>query len=169
MNLIEPILIEKIDVDLENLKSQLMINKTAITATSSNSYDILIKSKLIDDVLLFILNEIYLRTNQNIYCYVKNLCGYFSNDFNGKLTYNKNTLKENLKVTPQYSFILVIDSKMNVELKNHRLFEVSKGQLLIFNTNDFLNDISEDISIIALVGSLTNINDYNLRIEKSLI
>lgn len=160
MNLKSPLHIKPAGINLEQFSKDILLNKFITTASPSNSYEILYDCNSFKQTIDLILDELIKNTNETFHSYVKSVYGYVVDDtIKHKLIFNKNQLKESLKIIPKYSFIFVIESNMNILLKiksNQKNFIIEKGELLIFNTYEFVEDISLDMFRLALVGSISN-------------
>ena len=97
--------------------------------------------------------------------------GYIRND-DDLIRFNI-PIKDELSIKPKYSFIYVIDSEETlIYIKNEigvvEKFTLKIGELLIFETNNFIEEICNDKHRIILIGSITNdLTEYE--IEKKLL
>ncbi len=162
MNLKTPLHIKDIKINLNNFSEEIILNKVITTASPSNLYEILYECDNFNFVTNLVLQHISHNTNEKFDCYVKSLYGYVHDSFdNDKISFNKNQLKEGLILPPKYSFIFVVESEMNIYLNCEnvpKVIDVKTGEMLIFNTKDFLGDYSNDVLRLALIGSISNNN-----------
>lgn len=174
MNLINPIHIKNLELDLDLLGKEILLNKEITLLNLSNLYEILYQSdnfKILTDT---IIQNIKSNTNENFNCFIKSLYGYICDNINkNKLTFNKKQLKEGLKPSPKYSFIFGVKSEMEIILyleNKPTSYVIEESELLIFNTKDFLEDNSSVNHRLAIAGSITNdIEIKNLKKYSSVI
>jgi hypothetical protein len=156
-----PILLSNLNFDYDLIYELILLNKSITKVSQSNLYEILFKSKLFEDVFEIIKYTLTQNYQENFDCYVQNLQGYISNEENNqKIQLNKNQIKDYLIIPPKYSFILPTNNEIKIELIDN-IYELNKGNVLIFNTQDFLSDKSENINNVCLIGTISNdINNF---------
>ena len=161
-----------IDSDnLEKFKKDILLNKSLINISKNNMYEILFNSTNFDNLLNIVLKNIKEQTNDNFDVFIKNMWGYIRND-DDLIRFNI-PIKDELSIKPKYSFIYVIDSEETlIYIKNEigvvEKFTLKIGELLIFETNNFIEEICNDKHRIILTGSITNdLTEYE--IEKKLL
>jgi hypothetical protein len=146
----------------ENLKSDIILNKNLTNISPSNMYEILFDSENFDKILNIVLQKITETTNTEFDVYVKNMWGYIQNTEETKsIDFNIN-FKNQIIIPSNYSFIYIVESNTtNIHLKKTNgdieLVTLNEGDLLIFKTEDFVNDESIDVDRIVLVGSIANV------------
>ena len=161
-----------IDSDnLEKFKKDILLNKILINISKNNMFEILFNSTNFDNLLNIVLKNIKEQTNDNFDVFIKNMWGYIRND-DDLIRFNI-PIKDELSIKPKYSFIYVIDSEETlIYIKNEigvvEKFTLKIGELLIFETNNFIEEICNDKHRIILIGSITN--DLTVyEIEKKLL
>ena len=158
----------------ENLESDIILNKNLTNISPSNMYEILFDSENFDKILNIVLQKITKTTNTEFDVYVKNMWGYIQNTEETKsIDFNIN-FKNQITIPSNYSFIYIVESnKTNIHLKKTNgdieLVSLNEGDLLIFKTEDFVNDESIDINRIVLVGSIANIVNNRQIIKKIML
>ena len=166
--------IKLINIDSDNLeiyKKDILLNKSLINISKNNMYEILFNSTNFDNLLNIVLKNIKEQTNDNFDVFIKNMWGYIRND-DDLIRFNI-PIKDELSIKPKYSFIYVIDSEETlIYIKNEigvvEKFTLKIGELLIFETNNFIEEICNDKHRIILIGSITNdLTEYE--IEKKLL
>ena len=160
------------NINSENLKQDIILNKDLTNISSSNMYEILFDSESFDEIFNIVLQKLKEVTNQNFETYVKNMWGYIQND-DDFINFNMD-FKDQVSIRPEYSFIYLINSKnTDVCLKDENdvieKVKLNEGEILIFKTKNFLNELSQNKKRIALVGSLVSINESMHPIKKILI
>ena len=160
------------NINSENLKQDIILNKDLTNISSSNMYEILFDSESFDEIFNIVLQKLKEFTNQNFDTYVKNMWGYIQND-DDFINFNMD-FKDQVSIMPEYSFIYLINSKnTDVCLKGENdvieKVKLNEGEILIFKTKNFLNEVSQNKKRIALVGSLVSINDNMGLMKKILI
>jgi hypothetical protein len=135
-------------------------------------YEILFDSDSFDEIFNIVLQKLKEFTNQNFDTYVKNMWGYIQND-DDFINFNMD-FKDQVSIMPEYSFIYLVNSKnTDVCLKDEngviQKVKLNEGEILIFKTKNFLNEVSQNKKRIALVGSLVSINENTGPIKKILI
>lgn len=160
------------NINSENLKQDIILNKDLTNISSSNMYEILFDSESFDEIFNIVLQKLKEFTNQNFDTYVKNMWGYIQND-DDFINFNMD-FKDQVSIMPEYSFIYLINSKnTDVCLKDENdvieKVKLNEGEILIFKTKNFLNEVSQNKKRIALVGSLVSINDNMGLMKKILI
>jgi hypothetical protein len=159
------------NINSENLKSDIILNKDLTNISYSNMYEILFDSESFDEIFNIVLQKLKKFTNQNFETYVKNMWGYIQND-DDFINFNMN-FKDQVSIMPEYSFIYLVNSKnTDVCLKDENdvieKVKLNEGEILIFKTKNFLNEVSQNKKRIALVGSLVSINE-NIGIMKKIL
>ena len=158
----------------ENLESDIILNKNLTNISPSNMYEILFDSENFDKILNIVLQKITKTTNTEFDVYVKNMWGYIQNTEETKSINFDINFKNQITIPSNYSFIYIVESnKTNIHLKKTNgdieLVSLNEGDLLIFKTEDFVNDESIDINRIALVGSIANIVNNRQIIKKIML
>lgn len=174
MKLENPIHIKNFEIDLSLLGKQILLNREITLTNSSNLYEILYQSDNFKKLTNTIIKHINSEVNENFDCYIKSLYSYVHDEINkNKLVFNKKQLKEGLRPSPKYSFIFVVESKMDIILNHKNInknYSLSEGELLIFNTKDFMEDISSDNFRLVVAGSISNdIEIENIKKYSSVI
>ena len=159
------------NINSENLKQDIILNKDLTNISSSNMYEILFDSESFDEIFNIVLQKLKEFTNQNFDTYVKNMWGYIQND-DDFINFNMD-FKDQVSIRPEYSFIYLINSKnTDVCLKDENdvieKVKLNEGEILIFKTKNFLNEVSQNKKRIALVGSLVSINE-NIGLTKKIL
>ena len=159
------------NINSENLKSDIILNKDLTNISSSNMYEILFDSESFDEIFNIVLQKLKEFTNQNFETYVKNMWGYIQND-DDFINFNMK-FKDQVSIMPEYSFIYLVNSKnTDVCLKDENdvieKVKLNEGEILIFKTKNFLNEVSQNKKRIALVGSLVSINK-NIGLTKKIL
>ena len=152
------------NINSKNLESDIILNKNLTNISPSNMYEILFDSESFDEIFNIVL--------QKFDTYVKNIWGYIQND-DDFINFNMN-FKDQVSIMPEYSFIHLVNSEnTDVFLKNENdvveKINLNEGEILIFKTKNFLNEVSQNKKRIALVGSLVSINENIGLIKKILI
>ena len=160
------------NINSENLESDIILNKNLTNISSSNMYEILFDSESFDKILNIVLQKLKEVTNQNFDTYVKNMWGYIQND-DDFINFNM-AFKDQVSIIPEYSFIYMVNSKnTDIFLKDENdvieKIKLNEGEILIFKTNSFLNEDSQNKKRIILIGSLASINESTGLIKKILI
>ena len=159
------------NINSEDLKWDIILNKNLTNISSSNMYEILFDSDSFDEIFNIVLQKLKEFTNQNFDTYVKNMWGYIQND-DDFINFNMN-FKDQVSIMPEYSFIYLVNSKnTDVCLKDENdvieKVKLNEGEILIFKTKNFLNEVSQNKKRIALVGSLVSINE-NIGLMKKIL
>jgi hypothetical protein len=150
------------NINSEDLKWDIILNKNLTNISPSNMYEILFDSENFDKILNIVLQKITETTNTEFDVYVKNMWGYIQNTEETKsIDFNIN-FKNQIIIPSNYSFIYIVESNTtNIHLKKTNgdieLVTLNEGDLLIFKTEDFVNDESIDVDRIVLVGSIANV------------
>jgi hypothetical protein len=160
------------NINSKNLKQDIILNKDLTNISSSNMYEILFDSESFDEIFNIVLQKLKEVTNQNFDTYVKNMWGYVQND-DDFINFNM-VFKDQVSIMPEYSFIYLVNSEnTDVFLKNENdvveKINLNKGEILIFKTNSYLSETSQNKKRIALAGSLASINENLGLIKKILI
>lgn len=167
--------IEVTDMDLNLIQNEILLNKKITQVSPSNLYEILYESKNWNKILSIVLNNIKTITGENLDVIVKNLWGYVQTneeEENIKLDYKK--IKDGLKIQPIWSFIFFVNSThTKISIKNEtglvEEIKLNNSEILLFNTENFISENSEEKNRIALVGSLSNDLDFNKKRIFSLV
>ena len=160
------------NINSKNLESDIILNKNLTNISPSSMYEILFDSESFDEIFNIVLQKLKEFTNKNFDTYVKNMWGYIQNDddfINFKMNF-----KDQVSIRPEYSFIYLANSEnTDVLLKDENdvveKINLNEGEILIFKTKNFLNEVSQNKKRIALVGSLVSINENIGLIKKILI
>ena len=160
------------NINSENLESDIILNKNLTNISSSNMYEILFDSESFDKILNLVLQKLKEATNENFATYVKNMWGYIQND-DDFINFDM-PFKDQVSITPEYSFICLVNSEnTDVFLKDENgvieTIKLNKGEILIFKTNSFLSETSQNTKRIVLVGSLALVNENTGLIKKVLL
>lgn len=160
------------NINSKNLESDIILNKNLTNISPSSMYEILFDSESFDEIFNIVLQKLKEFTNQNFDTYVKNMWGYVQND-DDFINFNM-AFKDRVSITPEYSFIYIVNSKnTDIFLKDENdvieKISLNEGEILIFKTNYFLNEVSQNKKRIALVGSLVSINENMGLIKKVLL
>jgi len=160
---------------LRSYKEDILLNKHLTNKSYSNMYEILFDSKNFTATLSTVLEKIQEKTENTFDVYVKNMWGYVQDTTKQESIDFKKTFKDQLTILPDYSFIYLIESKETYvhlsagdELNRH-VVTLNEGDLLIFKTEDFINEESTSQSRVALVGSIALVRDNIKPIKKALI
>jgi len=162
------------NINSQNLKSDIMLNKNLTNISPSNMYEILFDSQNFGDIFNVVLEKLKEITNENFSVYVKNMWGYIQNTEETKSIDFDINFKNQITIPSNYSFIYVVESNTtNIHLTKTNgdieLVSLNEGDLLIFKTEDFVNDESIDVNRIALVGSIANITNKKQIIKKVML
>lgn len=145
--------------NLDSYESDIMLNKKLTNISTSNMYEILFDCENFDKILNIVLDTIKTETNDNLDVYVKNLWGYIQDNQNtNKIQFDKN-FKSQVSIPSKYSFIYAIKSlNTNFYLKLDdgaiEKITINDGDILIFDTDIFSKDKSDNQNRIFLVGSI---------------
>lgn len=162
------------NINLNNLYLHgidLLANRAVTTLQRSNMYEILFECEYFNKILNLALKEIKKYTNDDFEVYIKNMWGYMQNEQqNEPIDFNK-SLKDQLLIKSQYSFIhLVKSSKTIFYFKNQKEeVNLTQGDILIFKTENFLREEFDTEDRLALVGSIALIGDNIEPLKKALI
>lgn len=162
------------NINSQNLKSDIMLNKNLTNTSPSNMYEILFDSQSFDDIFNVVLEKLKEITNENFSVYVKNMWGYIQNTEEKKSIDFDINFKNQITIPSNYSFIYVVESNTtNIHLTKTNgyieLVSLNEGDLLIFKTKDFVNDESIDVNRIVLVGSIANVVNNKQIIKKAIL
>jgi len=171
-------MIQKItNIDLstfESCKNDILLNKKLTNISPSNMYEILFDCENFDNIFNIFLNKLKKETNEDFNVYVKNMWGYIqTEEENNPINFNRN-FKNQITIPSEYSFIYFIELiNSKIYLKNDKdtteIIDMNVGDIIIFNTEKFIKDESEDKKRIALVGSLSSNIQTTLQIKKVVI
>lgn len=157
--------------ELKNLVIQddIELNKYLTNISPSNMYEILFDSEAFNKVLNTVLEKLTEQTQSNFDVYVKNMWGYVqSRDEPGFINFSR-SFKDQIIIPSEYSFIYAVKTPdTTIHLKTEKV-NLQNGDLLIFKTEDFLQDESETVDRIALVGSVARITGNAEPVKKALI
>jgi alcohol dehydrogenase YqhD (iron-dependent ADH family) len=137
-------------------------------------YEILFDCKNFTSILDSTLKNIQEHTKENFDTYVKNMWGYVQDNTRKEGIDFKRTFKDQLTILPKYSFIYLIDSletyvHLSVDEELNRQITLNPGDLLIFETKDFIKDEFTSEDRIALVGSIALVGESIEPVKKVLI
>jgi hypothetical protein len=160
--------------NLENLKTDILLNRELTNISPSNMYEILFDSQSFGNIFNTVLQKLKEITNENFSVYVKNMWGYIQNTEETKSINFDINFKNQITIPSNYSFIYVVESNItNVHLTKTNgdieLVSLNKGDLLIFKTEDFINDESIDVNRIVLVGSIAKVVNIQQITKKVII
>ncbi len=149
---------------LESYKQDILLNKELTNKVYSNMYEVLFDCTNFTETLNSTLKNIQEHTKENFDVYVKNMWGYVQDGTRTERIDFKKTFKDQLTILPKYSFMYLVDSSethihLNASGELNRQISLNPGDLLIFETEDFIQDESRDQNRIALIGSITPIAD----------
>jgi len=160
--------------NLDNLTTDILLNKELTNISPSNMYEILFDCENFDNIFNIFLQKIKENTTDSFDVYVKNMWGYIKNENETKsIDFNIN-FKNQIIIPSNYSFIYLIKSNnTNIDLKKENgdieTISLNEGDLLIFKTKDFLNDECGDVNRIALLGSIAKITNMEQTTKKVII
>jgi hypothetical protein len=160
--------------NLDNLTTDILLNKELTNISPSNMYEILFDCENFDNIFNIFLEKIKENTTDNFDVYVKNMWGYIKNENETKsIDFNIN-FKNQIIIPSNYSFIYLIKSNTtNIDLKKENghieTISLNEGDLLIFKTKDFLNDECGGVNRIALLGSIAKITNMEQTTKKVII
>lgn len=162
-----------LNIDNTTLGEQLFKNKQITKVSPSNSYEMLLTSNQIKEIVSNVIDLIESHYNQKIEIYIKNLWGYIqNNDELQNLTINPFIYNEGISIKPKWSFLYFVEtdtSKIKFNINSDFLeINFKKGELVVFESDYFVKDMSNDTNRIVLVGSITN-SLSNTNQNKSLI
>ena len=160
--------------NLENLKTDILLNRELTNISRSNMYEILFDSQNFGNIFNTVLQKLKEITNENFSVYVKNMWGYIQNTEETKSINFDINFKNQITIPSNYSFIYVVESNItNVYLTKTNgdieLVSLNEGDLLIFKTEDFVNDESIDVNRIVLVGSIAKVVNIQQITKKVII
>ena len=159
---------------LKSYKEDIILNKNLTNKSYCNMYEILFDCKNFTSTLDSALKNIREHTKENFDTYVKNMWGYVQDSTRKESIDFKRTFKDQLTILPKYSFIYLVDSletyiHLSVDQELNKQVILNPGDLLIFETKDFIEDESTSENRIALVGSIALIGDSIEPVKKALI
>jgi hypothetical protein len=160
--------------NLESIVNNIILNKSLTNVSPTNMYEILFDCEIFDNIFNIFLEKIKEHTTDDFEVYVKNMWGYIKNENETKsIDFNIN-FKNQIIIPSNYSFIYLIESNTsNIHLKkengNTEIISLNKGDLLIFKTEDFLNDECGDINRIALIGSIAKVTNTQQITKKVML
>lgn len=165
------------NLNLEKLgsyQSDILLNKQLTNISPSNMYEILFDCENFDEIFNIFLKELKEKTNKNFDVYVKNMWGYIQTNIETQLININLNFKNQITISSEYSFIYFIKSiNSKIYLKNHNdmveIVDMNMGDILIFDTQNFIKDESEDKQRIALIGSLSSNIQNTSQIKKIII
>ncbi len=159
---------------LKSYKEDIILNKNLTNKSYSNMYEILFDCKNFTSTLDSVLKNIQEHAKENFDTYVKNMWGYVQDSTRKEGIDFKKTFKDQLTILPKYSFIYLVDSletciHLSVDRELNRQVILNPGDLLIFETKDFIEDESTSENRIALIGSVALVGDIIEPVKKALI
>ncbi len=159
---------------LKSYKEDILLNKNLTNKSYCNMYEILFDCKNFTSTLDSVLKNIQEHAKENFDTYVKNMWGYVQDSTRKESINFKRTFKDQLTILPKYSFIYLIDSletyvHLSVDEELNRQVTLNPGDLLIFETKDFIKDEFTSENRIALVGSIALIGESIEPVKKVLI
>jgi len=142
-------------------ENDILLNKELTNISPSNMYEILFDSQNFDNIFSIFLEKLKEEANENFDIYVKNMWGYVQTNENyGAINFNMN-FKNQIAIPSKYSFICPIKANItSIFLKKENNIQniiLNKGDMLLFNTSDFLKEESDTKERVVLVGSISNI------------
>lgn len=151
------------------LYGDILLNKSIINASPSNMYEVLFDSEAFDKVFNVVLERLAEQTKNSFDAYVKNMWGYIQSvDEPGFINFNRN-FKDQIIIPSEYSFIYAVNMPNTIIHLKTQIVNLQNEDLLIFKTEDFLYDESDNVDRIALIGSVSHIQ-YNIPpVKKSVI
>ncbi len=160
--------------NLESVEADILLNKKLTNVSPSNMYEILFDCESFDSIFNIFLQSVKDYTNDNFDVYIKNMWGYIQTpNENDSINFNIN-FKNQITIPSNYSFIYLVKSNAtNIDLKKENgdveKILLNEGDLLIFNTKDFLTDVSTDKNRIVLIGSIAECLKNTEPIKKALL
>lgn len=169
-------IIKKTNINLDKLdlyQSDILLNKELTNVSPSNMYEILFDCENFEEIFGIVLNEVKEKTNKNFDVYVKNMWGYVqNNEEEQSINFNIN-FKNQITISSEYSFIYLIKGNItSIFLKkgdNIQNIILTKGDILIFKTNNFIKEESDTNNRIALIGAISEIRGNIQEIKKVII
>jgi len=166
--------ITNIDQKIMNeCENDILLNKQLTNVSPSNMYEILFDSENFDKIFNIFLNELKEETNKNFDVYVKNMWGYVQDETDNQPINLIRNFKNQIIIPSQYSFIYPIKANVtSVFIKkddNIQNIILTKGDMLIFKTIDFIKEESDTNNRIILVGSASDVVGNIQEIKKVII
>ena len=166
--------ITNIDQKIMNeCENDILLNKQLTNVSPSNMYEILFDSENFDKIFNIFLNELKEQTNKNFDVYVKNMWGYVQDETDNQPINLIRNFKNQIIIPSQYSFIYPIKANVtSVFIKkddNIQNIILTKGDMLIFKTIDFIKEESDTNNRIILVGSASDVVGNIQEIKKVII
>lgn len=169
-------IIKKTNINLDKLdlyQSDILLNKELTNISPSNMYEILFDCENFEEIFGIILNELKEKTNENFDVYVKNMWGYIqTNEEPNQINFNIN-FKNQITIPSEYSFIYLIKGNItSIFLKkddNIQNIILTKGDMLIFKTTDFIKDESDTTDRVVILGSISKVENIVKTITKVII
>lgn len=158
----ENIFINKIyNLNHLDIEDDILLNKDITIISPSNMYEFFFESKKLKILQGHVIDLIKKNTGENFEIYSKNMWGYIQTEKDQQnIKLNSSILGEGIKLESKWSFIYFTRTeKTIINLMSNTIKESvypKAGELLIFPTNYFYEDFSEENDRIALIGSITN-------------
>ena len=112
-----------LNIDNTTLGEQLFKNKQITKVSPSNSYEMLLTSNQIKEIVSNVIHLIESHYNQKIEIYIKNLWGYIqNNDELQNLTINPFIYNEGISIKPKWSFLYFVEKLQQSQLYLSVLF-----------------------------------------------
>lgn len=165
------------NVNLEKLQdcvADVLLNKNLTNISPSNMYEILFDCESFSKIFNIVLEKLKQSVDKEFDVYVKNMWGYVQDETRKESIDFKRPFKDQLTILPNYSFIYLIDSletdiHLSEDTELNKQITLSQGELLIFQTKDFIKEECTSKSRIALIGSIALIGDNVQPVKKGLI
>lgn len=143
------------NIDLSKIKQEVLLLKE-VSKSYTNRYDAIFDCQSFSVVVKSFLCALNGISKSNFDVYVKNIQGYIqTEDNNSPICFDK-ALKRDLKPTAKYSFVYGIDMKDTKLYFQDDVVSIGNGDLIVFKTEQFIEDKSTKTNRIALIGSLTD-------------
>jgi hypothetical protein len=159
---------------LKSYKADILLNKDLTNKSYSNMYEILFDCKNFNSTLDSVLENLQKHTDEKFDVYVKNMWGYVQTPKKSDSMNFNIDFKNQVSIPSKYSFIYLIESPetkvhLSVDEELNQQVTLNEGDLLIFKTEDFINEESTSQNRVALVGSIALVRDNIKPIKKALI
>jgi hypothetical protein len=153
--------------ELKNYEEDLLSNKKLTNIYTSNCYELLFDNDGLDMLLNDILIELKKTTSKNFDIYIKNMWGFINNENENEVINFNHDFKNGINLKPEFSFIYLIKSeRTNIYLKSlQNKIELNRGDILIFETNDFLKEEPINKDRMLIFGSISSIENV-LKVKK---
>ena len=152
--------IVKPNIDLSDIENDIRLN-SEIVKMQFNKHVLMIHSEGFSKLFKTLLSDLIIETGEPFDGYVKDIFTFIETENSGEIIKFNKQLKNNINLISKYSFIYLTKSfgtKILLNLNtNQNEIEITDGDLLLFNTEDFVSENCLTHKRIGLCGSLTNL------------